>query len=627
MKQKKRGLFFNAVLALSFVSMVPVILIGWHVMRVDSRILQTEILEKQNALASRVATVLLEEVNRKVRFFSVFTDLHNDFTGHHFVNQEDIEYLRTKNPEISHISVLNNQGRQIFYSSTEGTRFSYAPELANIVRTCVKEGKEYVGSINRSEERLFVLMAFPVKYQAKEGSSLGVLVAEMDLTALGTALQKVYPKDIEVAVVAGNGSLISYSKQEEGLALKDMPLLRSEIKEMGQSLQGHKSGAVTLEDGESLLVSTASIVRLGWTVYVWQPANAIGTLFLESTFHSVWDLLAILALMVVFVLLVSYLVIKPIVRPVQRLKEVAVKYEEEEEYLPSEKDLIIPNNEIGELDRVFLHMASVLSDRKNALKVAQKKLANLNKDLEQRVQERTNELKRATDKLVENERLAAIGQMASIISHEIRNPLAVISNATRLIKTIEPPTEPKLIKQFSIIDAEIKQANSIISEVLGYARSREMILSLIDLNSYVHDIIASFPMGCDMRIEEDLDPESARLKVDAEEIKQAIRNLISNACEAMPNGGTVRVGTRVGRTVVCIYVQDEGPGISKEILEKVFSPFFTTKARGTGLGLAVVRKAVARHKGKLFIHSQENKGTCFAIYLRIYKKAGDTKYG
>ena len=95
----------------------------------------------------------------------------------------------------------------------------------------------------------------------------------------------------------------------------------------------------------------------------------------------------------------------------------------------------------------------------------------------------------------------------------------------------------------------------------------------------------------------------------------------------MPNGGKVRVGTRVGKKVVCIFVQDEGPGISKEILERVFSPFFTTKARGTGLGLAVVRKAVTRHKGKLFIYSEENKGTCFSIYLKLYKKNGDTKYG
>ena len=375
------------------------------------------------------------------------------------------------------------------------------------------------------------------------------------------------------------------------------------------------------------MASQAKVPSLNWTVFVEQPENTITKLFLESTFHSIWDMLGILLVMAVFVILVSYLVIRPIVRPVKRLKEVAVKYERERDYVPTEKDLIIPNNEIGELERVFLHMAEVLTERRNVIVKAQRELAAMNKDLEQRVQERTAELKAATDELVSKERLAAIGQMASIISHEIRNPLAVISNATRLIKTIEPPTEPKIIKQFSIIEAEIKQANSIISEVLGYARSRDLMLSIIDLNSYIHEIVASFPVSSEVRMIEELDPENARLKIDAEEIKQAVRNVISNACEAVQGAGQIRIGTQVGKKAVCIYVEDNGPGINAELKEKIFSAFFTTKARGTGLGLAVVRKAVTRHKGKLFIHSEEGKGTCFAMYFRIYKKTGDTKYG
>ena len=392
-------------------------------------------------------------------------------------------------------------------------------------------------------------------------------------------------------------------------------------------MDGREGARIKLSNSGKVLASQAKVPSLNWTVFVEQPENTITKLFLESTFHSIWDMLGILLVMAVFVILVSYLVIRPIVRPVKRLKEVAVKYERERDYVPTEKDLIIPNNEIGELERVFLHMAEVLTERRNVIVKAQHELAAMNKDLEQRVQERTAELKAATDELVSKERLAAIGQMASIISHEIRNPLAVISNATRLIKTIEPPTEPKIIKQFSIIEAEIKQANSIISEVLGYARSRDLMLSIIDLNSYIHEIVASFPVSSEVRMIEELDPENARLKIDAEEIKQAVRNVISNACEAVQGAGQIRIGTQVGKKAVCIYVEDNGPGINAELKEKIFSAFFTTKARGTGLGLAVVRKAVTRHKGKLFIHSEEGKGTCFAMYFRIYKKTGDTKYG
>ncbi len=627
MQHKSGSLFLKAIVALSIVSVVPVLLIGWHVLRVDSRVLQNEMLDRQRTVVSQISNLLSEEVSRKAQFFSVFTDLHTDFGGHPFINKEDIDYLREKNPEITHISVLNPNGRLLFYSSDDSSRFSYAPELGIILRTCVDNGQEYVGSINRDNKHLYAMMAFPLREHRTDEEVIGVLVAEMDLNSLGAALEKIYPPDMFAVVVSVDGTLISYSGAEGGLALKADEPLRYEVRRWGPELDGRTGGRIKTENGESLLVSRAQVPVLNWTVYLSQPADIIHKLFLESTFHSIWDVTAILLVMATFVVLVAYLVIIPIVRPVQRLQEAAVKLEKDDDYMPSEQDLIIPSNEVGQLARVFMHMAVVLRERKNALLNAQKELSAMNSDLEQRVQQRTAELKTATDELVKSERLAAIGQMASIISHEIRNPLAVISNATRLIKTIEPPSNPKLIKQFSIIESEIKQANGIISEVLGFARSRDMILSVIDLNSYLHEIVLSFPAPCDIHIKEELDPESARLKIDTEEMKQALRNIISNACEAMQGKGTVALMSKVGRRAVGIYVRDEGPGISPDLKDKIFSPFFTTKARGTGLGLAVVGKAIARHKGKIFIHSEEGKGTVFGIYLRIYRKSGDTKYG
>ena len=627
MKKKKGRFFSKAIFVLTIVSAVPVFLIGWHVLSVDSRVLQKEILDRQRTVVSQIASVVAEEVSRKAQFFDVFTDLHTDFGGHPFINKEDIDYLRQKNPEITHISILNPRGRMLFYSSDDNSRFSYAPEISNILSTCVTEGKSYVGSINRSNGRLYALMAFPLREHLEDKEVIGVLVAEMDLSDLGFALEKIYPQDMFVVIVSMDGNLVSYSGAEAGLALTADNPLRYEVRSWGVKLQGRIGAQIKTENGESILISQAKVPTLNWTVYVEQPANTISRLFLESTFYSIWDVALILLAMAVFIVLVAYLVLIPIVRPVRRLQEAAVRLEEDDYYIPTEKDLLIPDNEIGQLAEVFLHMAAVLRERKNAILAAQQELAAMNRDLELRVQERTAELKAATEGLVKSERLAAIGQMASIISHEIRNPLAVISNATRLIKTIEPPSNPKLIKQFSIIESEIKQANSIISEVLGFARSRDMILSVIDLNSYVHDIVQSFPAPCGITLKEDLDPESVRLKIDTEEIKQALRNLISNACEAMQENGTITVGSRVGKRAVCIYVADEGPGVPEELKEKIFSPFFTTEARGTGLGLAVVRKAVSRHKGKMFIHNRQEKGAVFEIYLRVYRKTGDTKYG
>lgn len=627
MSKKFGSLFSKALWVLSLVSVVPVFIIGYHVLRVDSQVLKTQLLEQQKTVASRLASVLRSNVTRKAQLFSIFTDLHTDFGGHQFIDEEDISYLREKNPEIAHISVLNRSGKQLFYSGNNQSRFSYASELNTILDTCVVLGKEYVGSVHREGNTLFALMAFPLRTRRSDTFVSGVLVVEIDLKDMGEALQRVYSDDVRAVIYTPDGTLISYTGAPDGLALDARPELSHKVLHAERQLGDKHAGEIRLQDGQRVLVTQQEVQPANWVVYVEQPADLMSQLFLESTFHSVLDVFIILLGMAAFVCIVSYLVIVPITRPLKQLRHAAVRVRESDDYVPTRADVEIPNNEIGELAEVFLAMAAALKNRSEEILKTQQQLAEMNKQLERRVEQRTRELKEATGELVKSERLAAIGQMASIISHEIRNPLAVISNATRLIKTIVAPSDSKLIKQFGIIDAEIKQASNIINEVLGYARSRDLILTAIEVNSYVREILLSYPLLPAIKLTEELDPESVRVKIDAEEIKQAVRNLISNAAEAMmPQGGKLTVGTRVGKKAVCIYVADEGPGISEELRAKIFSPFFTTKARGTGLGLAVVRKAVSRHKGKLFISGVPGKGSCFQIYLRIYNKPGDTKY-
>lgn len=628
MKKRLGSLFSKAIIVLSIVSIVPVVIIGYHVLRVDSRVLKNEVLDKQRTVALQIASVLRNNVGRKAQLFSIFTDLHTDFGGHSFIDKEDIDYLRERYPDITHISVLNRNGRQLFYSSAAQSRFSYAAELPNIIQTCVDQGKDYVGSINRTDDTLYSLMAFPLRVNRHDRDVSGVLVVEMDLRDLGETLAGIYPPDLNILVISDDASLISYNGAPGGLALEPDPARTKLAAAIRRLLDGRQSAELTLPDDKPVLVSASVVQVTDWTVYVYQPADMIKKLLLQSTFYSFLDVLIILLGMVFFLVTVSYLVIIPIVKPVKSLQRAALRLSESDDYTPTASDISIPNNEIGDLARVFLQMSEALRHRTVALIQAQQQLAGVNQQLEERVEERTRELQAATEELVKAERLAAIGQMASIISHEIRNPLAVISNSTRLIKLLAGQgADPKLSKQLGIIEAEIKQASNIINEVLGYARSRELILTAIDLNSYIHEILVSYPVSCGVKIAEELDPESVKVKIDAEEIKQAIRNVLSNACEAMQGNGKVTVGTHVGKKMVCIFIQDEGPGISQELREKIFSPFFTTKARGTGLGLAVVRKAMTRHRGKLFISSEAGKGTCFQLYLRIYNKLGDTRYG
>lgn len=624
-----RSLFFKAVFVLTIISLVPVVLIGYHVLRVNSRMLEREILQHQQNVTRRLASTISAFMDRSSQLFAVFTDLHTDFGGHDFLDKQDLKYLRAKDPSIIYLAALNLQGQQVV---TDGTPSAFAPyktEIPQMLESCVKRGEAFMGQVyvNAREER-GMLMGFPVRAKVGSPEVSGVLLAEVTLTPLQKALAQAYPLEMEALVIDENGLLISYNgwpTSKDGSIPED---LKVQLQQIQDQLNGASNGDILLAGGQKLLATSTPIPSLNWRIYVFQPANVVSQLFKKSTYQSGWDILLVLGAILFFLVVVSYVVIIPITRPVERLRTAALKLRELDDYVIKPQEVDVPHNELGDLAEAMIELSQVLHTRRQALLEAQHQLLSTNEDLEKRVEERTRELKETSRELVRAERLASIGQMASIISHEIRNPLAVISNASRLIKLLVPADSPKVMKQLNIIEAEIKQANSIISEVLGYARTRELMFSMIDVSSYLRDILNVYSFPPNIKLVEELTEDSVRIKVDAEEIKQAIRNVISNAVDAMqPGGGTLRVGMKTGRRLVCIYIADTGPGISPEVRKKMFAPFFTTKARGTGLGLAVVGKAISRHNGKLLISSEEGKGTCFQIYLKIYKKTGDTNYG
>jgi len=266
---------------------------------------------------------------------------------------------------------------------------------------------------------------------------------------------------------------------------------------------------------------------------------------------------------------------------------------------------------------VFVFVLSVLSIK--PLIESLEELALEKEGFEQKMAEHSGMFVKTADERVKKERLAAIGEMASIISHEIRNPLAVISNSAKLIRAITGEDNPKLQRQFSIIDNEVRQANRIVEEVLGYARNRKQILSRVRINDYMKEVALSQSLPSNIRLEQHYCAENPVISVDAEEMKLAFRNIIANAVDVMPSGGVLCVGTRCGKKAVEISIKDEGIGMGEETRLKLFTPFFTTKARGTGLGLAVVKKAVQNNRGKVFVESEKGEGTLFKIYLKREK--------
>lgn len=611
-----QGLFVKAVIVLVLISLVPVFIIGYRVMKINSRLLQNQLLQRQQMQAGKLAATVHQAIFSKEQLLAEFADLHTDFAHHDLITQPDLSYLRARTAPLFYLAVFSTQGREIFDTGIRPAG-GIEPVAQAMFASCL-QGQRFVSNVLYEQGKPFVWLAEPLHRRVGQTQVTGVLAAALYLEEMLHEIAQSSPQDMGSMLVTGGQEILSYTGAD----------LQAQLPAVVRQLAGAESGKVVLPGGSKMLVSSARVPELDWVVYTFQPASLVSRLWWDSILHSsLWDIVVVLLVMLVFVGGISYWVIIPITRPLERLRKAAVKLRENEGAVISQDEVEIPHNEIGELASVFVEMSQTLYHRRQELLHTQRELAAINQVLEHRIEERTRELQAATDELVKAERLAAIGQMASIISHEIRNPLAVISNAARLIKTLVHPTEQKLVKQFSIIEAEIRQANSIISEVLGYARTRDLILSTVDVNSYLRDLVLSCPVPPSVRIQYELQEPSVPIKIDAEEMKQALRNILVNALEAMPAGGVIIIGTKYGRRGVCISIRDTGTGITDEVRKQMFSPFFTTKARGTGLGLAVVRKAITRHKGKLFITSVLGQGTCFHIYLKIYRKLGDTNYG
>ncbi|OGS19118.1 MAG: hypothetical protein A2219_02065 [Elusimicrobia bacterium RIFOXYA2_FULL_50_26] len=239
----------------------------------------------------------------------------------------------------------------------------------------------------------------------------------------------------------------------------------------------------------------------------------------------------------------------------------------------------------------------------------------------------TVKLKKLQEDMKRNERLSTIGQMASILGHEVRNPLAAITNACYLIKMEalkNPEGNQKTLRRIEIIETEIKSTTKIINDMLDYSRSRPPVLAKQDINEVARKIADDVKFPGNVRLEYSF-AAVPKIDIDVEEMKQVIRNLINNAIDAMSaNGGTLalktvrKIGVKTNAPVVRLEIADTGCGIPPEIAEKIFEPFFSTKSKGTGLGLAVVKRIVEeRHNGAILINSVKDKGTSFYIELPV----------
>lgn len=220
-------------------------------------------------------------------------------------------------------------------------------------------------------------------------------------------------------------------------------------------------------------------------------------------------------------------------------------------------------------------------------------------------------LKETRDELVEKEKLAAIGEMANVVSHDIRNPLAAIKNGAYFMRYAAKSDNPRVEKTLDIIDREIDSITKIINDLLGYSRQRPPVLSPVDVNSLMDEVISIIELPDNVTIKKEFAEHLSKFNLDMGEIRQVLVNLVNNAVQACDkDSGIVRVITGLQENGdLKMIIKDNGMGIPQDKIDKIFQAFYSTKRGGTGLGLASAKRIVERHNGTISIKSKDKVGT------------------
>ncbi len=234
------------------------------------------------------------------------------------------------------------------------------------------------------------------------------------------------------------------------------------------------------------------------------------------------------------------------------------------------------------------------------------------------------ELRETQEQLVQAAKLAAIGELASNVAHEINNPLTSIMGYAELIK--EEGNIENIMKDIEIIERESMRARDIVQQLLEFARRRPLEIRAVNINSLLREVVALIGVqlkDASIKIHENYS-ELPVIMGDPNQIKQVFLNVLNNSVHAMAENSLQRgkeINIRTSNTEASVFVEiaDTGHGISSEVLPKIFEPFFTTKReKGTGLGLSITYKIIQSHKGKIDVNSEEGRGTKFTISLPIY---------
>lgn len=289
-----------------------------------------------------------------------------------------------------------------------------------------------------------------------------------------------------------------------------------------------------------------------------------------------------------------------------------------------ERDVQLPiagQDEIGHLTETFADMASALKQR-------DEELQDLNRELEEKVAKRTSQLEEkglqlieTQEQLLRQEKLAAIGSLATGVAHEINNPAAIIRGNVEILQ-MSLPADASEREEVAEIMKQVERVSLITQNLLSFSREQSIHpqpVQLVPLLEEILDQISHQAPMADVTIKKNFCSELPDMQGDRERLRQVFNNILLNAVQAMDGQGVLTLSSSFDDCDVQISIEDSGPGFSADVREKIFNPFFTTKSNGTGLGLSVSYGIIQAHSGSIDVSSVPGQGATFRIHLPLPK--------
>lgn len=515
------------------------------------------------------------------------------------------------NEGVEAVVVLDENGREVVgltrrsegreYVQTSGSDFSDYEFVSNVLqRDADQTGDKFVGLVDTSFGR-YLFTAGPV--EDGQGELAGVLLVGGRLESIARDLKAQSLADVVILTPEGHVTASTFPEPEGGFASSELlpatpgpsSVIVREFELFGRPYQAAYAPWVVRDQ----VLGTMAVVL---------PSNFVVSA--EATSRTLFSL--IFALGTVAVIVIGYLLARNIANPILQLRSMA------QAVAGGDLDQVSGLNrgdEIGELADAFDVMTSRLSQRTEEAKRLYEEAVERNRQLA----EMYDRLQTAQQQLIQSEKLAAVGQLAAGIVHDVKNPLGVIKGMAEELMA-EAEDDSGMGPGLKIIRDNASRANVIVTDLLKFARQSTPSMEMHDLRSTI--------TGClrltdylirkgDVEVHLTLPDRPAWVTYDAQQMEQVIINLIQNAVQAMPHGGDLSLELAEDDDKAVLEITDTGQGIPKSTRSRIFEPFFTTKpeGEGTGMGLPVSYGIVSRHGGQIEVESEVGEGTTFRIVL------------